>query len=142
MTSQPVTGGCLCGAVRFEIDGPLRDIVVCHCSLCRRAGTNAAAYTSVRRSTLSLVGSASQSVYLDVNGRERSFCAACGSVLFWAEPGEEWISISAGALDGATGLRITRHIYAGSASDWETLPHDVPVHREGSHSPVIGDGGK
>jgi len=128
--------------VRFEVDGPLRDIVVCHCSLCRRAGTNAAAYTSVSRTALTVEDAASLSVYVDVNGRERSFCRACGSLLFWAVPGEEWISISAGALDGDTGLRIARHIYADSATDWESLPHDVPVHGEGSGSPRSGDSGK
>ncbi len=142
MSGKPVAGGCLCGAVRFEVDGPLRDIVVCHCSLCRRAGTNAAAYTSVRRGALGFIDSASLRVYVDVNGRERSFCVSCGSALFWAEPGEEWMSVSAGALDGETGLRITRHIHADSAADWESLPHDLPVHREGSASPVLADGGE
>ena len=44
-----MTGRCLCGGVKFELDPPLREILVCHCSLCRRAGTLAGAYTEVRR---------------------------------------------------------------------------------------------
>jgi hypothetical protein len=134
-----VSGGCLCGAVRFEVEPPLRDVIVCHCSLCRRAGTNAAAYTSVRRAALHLLDTGALSVHVDVNGRERCFCSACGSPLLWGDPAEDWISISAGALDGDNGLRITSHIYADSAADWEALPHDVPVHREGSGSPLVED---
>jgi hypothetical protein len=138
MSGRP-TGRCLCGAVRFELEPPLREVVVCHCSLCRRAGTNAAAYTSVPRAALHLVESATLSVYVDVNGRERSFCGACGSALLWSEPGDDWVSVSAGALDGVTGLRTARHIYADSAADWEALPGDIPVHREGSGSPLVED---
>jgi hypothetical protein len=137
--SGVVTGGCLCGAVRFELEPPLRDVIVCHCSLCRRAGTNAAAYTSVRRRALHVLDPGALSVHVDVNGRERSFCRACGSQLLWANPVEDWVSVSAGALDGETGLRISVHVFADSAADWESLPHDVPVHRESSGSPRLQD---
>jgi hypothetical protein len=136
-----LTGACLCGAVRFEVEPPLREILVCHCSLCRRSGSNAAAYTSVRRSALRLAESDGLATYIDVNDRERSFCCICGSSLFWAVAGSEWVSISAGALDGETGLSIAAHIYADSAADWEVLPHDLPAHREGSSSPLIEPSG-
>jgi hypothetical protein len=139
MSADPVSGGCLCGAVRFEIDGPLRDIVVCHCSLCRRAGTNAAAYTSAPEPAVRLVGSSEPAVYVDSNGRERSFCPTCGSLLFWSE-GDDRLSISAGALDTDAGLHVRRHIHADSAAGWETLPEGVPTHREGSSSPLVSDG--
>ena len=131
------SGGCLCGAVRFELTPPLRDILVCHCSLCRRAGSNAAAYTSVRRSALRLLESDGLATYIDVNDRERSFCCICGSSLFWAEDGADSISVSAGALDGETGLRISAHVWGASAADWELLPADVPAHRESSSSPRL-----
>ena len=141
MSSDAATGRCLCGAVRFEVDRPLRDIVVCHCSLCRRAGTNANAYTWAPVTALHLVDRGSLEVYVDANGRERSFCRTCGASLFWAEAGSEGISISAGALDD-TGLRVARHIHADSTADWETLPGDVPVHHEGSASPIVSDPGE
>jgi hypothetical protein len=137
-----VTGACLCGAVRFEVSGPLRDVVVCHCSLCRRSGTSAAAYTSAPRGAVHLLADEGLATYVDVNGRERGFCRACGSSLFWAEPGAGSISISAGALDGETGLRVERHIHGASAADWERLPADLPVHREGSSSPVVTPSGE
>ena len=137
MSGAPVPGRCLCGGVRFEVDPPLRDIVVCHCSLCRRAGTNAAAYTWAPRTAVTLLGDVAPTLYLDDNGRERSFCSTCGSSLFWSSPGADWVSISAGALDVDAGLRVMRHIYADSAAAWEELPDHLPVHREGSASPLV-----
>jgi hypothetical protein len=136
VSGDVTTGGCLCGAVRFEVEGPLRDIVVCHCSLCRRAGTNAAAYTWALRSALRLFATDALRVYVDANGRERSFCGTCGASLFWAVAGDEGVSISAGALDAGPELRVVRHIHAESAAGWESLPDDVSVHPEGSGSTI------
>jgi hypothetical protein len=136
VTGAVVTGGCLCGAVRFELEPPLRDVVVCHCSLCRRAGTNAGAYTWVPHAQLRVTAGAA-AVYVDANGRERSFCAVCGSSLFWALAGGEGVSVSAGALDGETGLHVISHLHADSAADWERLPRDVPVHAAGSSSALL-----
>jgi hypothetical protein len=117
-----VTGGCLCGAVRFELDGPLRDVVVCHCSLCRRSGTFAGAYTLVPRVAFRLAEETGLRWYVDVNGRSRGFCGTCGASLFWARENDAAISISAGALDGPTGLVTERHIFVADAADWESDP--------------------
>jgi hypothetical protein len=117
-----VTGRCLCGAVRFELVEPIRDVVVCHCSLCRRSGTLAGAYTAVERRRLRLTARETLAWYVDVNGRDRGFCAACGSTLFWSSEGDSTISVSAGALDGPTGLAVERHIFTSDAADWERAP--------------------
>ena len=50
-------GGCRCGAVRYEVDGPLRDVLVCHCDACRAAAGEPWAATAVRRTDLVLVES-------------------------------------------------------------------------------------
>jgi hypothetical protein len=123
--SAPATGGCLCGAVRFEISGDLRGVVVCHCSLCRRAGTYAGAYTWAPHAAVRISGDGSLGTYVDVNGRERRFCRACGSVLFWSVPGEDGVSVSAGALDDDAGLSVVRHVHVEDAAAWE------PSHRQG-----------
>ena len=117
-----MTGGCLCGAVRFEIEAPLRNVVVCHCSLCRRSGTLAGAYTSAPRAALHIAESATLAWYVDPNGRRRGFCDACGSSLFWSDEGRNTVSVSAGALDEPTGLVTEGHIYTGDVADWETAP--------------------
>ena len=124
-----MTGRCLCGAVTFEVDPPLRDVVVCHCSLCRRWGTHAGAYTAAPREAIRVEG-AGLHWYVDERGRRRGFCRECGSSLLW-DRGGSTISISAGALDGATGLGIAARIYVADAADWEVVPHDAPHHPAG-----------
>jgi hypothetical protein len=117
-----VTGRCLCGGVRFELVPPIRDVVVCHCSLCRRSGTLAGAYTAVERDGLRLTSRETLAWYVDVNGRDRGFCTTCGSTLFWSSEGHSTISVSAGALDGPTGLAVERHIFTSDTADWERSP--------------------
>ena len=114
-----MTGRCLCSGVRFALAGPARDVVVCHCSLCRRSGTLAGAYTAVDRDGLRTSSSETLSWYVDVNGRNRGFCARCGSTLFWATEEGATISVSAGALDGPTGLAVERHVFLEDTADWE-----------------------
>ena len=124
-----MTASCLCGAVRLRLDPPLRDVVVCHCSLCRRWGTHAGAYTAAPRGAIH-VEKGDLTWYEDPNGRWRGFCAACGSSLLW-DRGGETISVSAGALDGPTGLTVAARIYVADAADWEVVPHDAPHHDAG-----------
>lgn len=111
----------------FELEPPLREILVCHCSLCRRAGTLAGAYTSVPGERLRLTSEATLAWYRDVNGRERGFCRRCGSTLFWRSSPAS-VSVSAGALDGDD-LAVGGHIFVGSAAAWECVPSDAP-HRD------------
>jgi hypothetical protein len=122
-----MTARCLCGAVRLEIEPPLRDVVICHCSLCRRAGTLAGAYTSAPRSAITAYGDTLE-WYDDDNRRRRGFCRTCGSSLLW-DAGGDTVSISAGALDEPTGLTTALRVFTADAADWEHVPDDVP-HRD------------
>lgn len=117
-----MTGGCLCGGVRFALEPPLRDVLVCHCSLCRRSGTLAGAYTAVAPEALRLTEESTLAWYVDVNGRRRGFCSTCGATLFWSAEGARTISVSAGALDGPTGLVTERHVHVEDRADWEPAP--------------------
>jgi hypothetical protein len=107
--------------VRFEVDGRLRDVSVCHCAECRRWHGHAAAYTAAPREALRLTG---EERLRWVDGPEsnaharRGFCGECGSSLFWEAPDADSISIAAGTLDPPTGLRTTAHIYTADASDY------------------------
>jgi hypothetical protein len=114
-------GGCLCGAVRYEVRGPLRDVVLCHCSRCRRTHGHVAAYSACAREHLSLTEERGLRWYAD-DGRERGFCAECGGSLFWRAPGRETVSIAAGTLDEPTGLRTVGQIFVASAGDYYALP--------------------
>lgn len=122
-----MTGRCLCGAVAFEVRGPVRDVVLCHCEECRRWTGNAGAFAAARAADLVLAGESGlrwfESPASD-RGARRGFCAACGSSLFWQPAAGGTVSIAAGSLDPPTGLRVAGHWYARAAGDWYALPDD------------------
>jgi hypothetical protein len=126
------TGGCLCGAVRYEVDGPLRDVLLCHCEECRRWHGHFSASTAARREDLVLLEQRGlrwiESPRSDARAR-RGFCAECGSSLFWDTRERPTVSIAAGTLDDATGLKTTAHWYVSQAGDYYELPDDgLPRH--------------
>lgn len=124
-----VTGGCLCGAVRFDVDGPLREVLLCHCSECRRWHGHVCAATRVARERLSFVSDRGlrwfDSPASDADAR-RGFCGECGSSLFWDAPGRATVSIAAGAIDEPTGLTTVAQIYVASAGDYYEVDPDLP----------------
>jgi hypothetical protein len=117
--------------VRYEVRGPLRGVLVCHCSECRRWSGQAWAATAARREDFVLEGEEALrwvvSPASDSRAR-RGFCSQCGSCLFWDAPGRETISFAAGSLDDSTGLAIVGHTYVEQAADHEWLPSDLPKH--------------
>jgi hypothetical protein len=126
------TGGCLCGAVRFEIHGELLPVINCHCSKCRRFHGNVAAYTSTKRKNLILTREEGLKWYRSTLDEtpdvHRGFCEECGSSLFWDPRGEENIAIAAGALDPPTHLKTTRHVWLDQKGDYYEITDDLPRH--------------
>jgi hypothetical protein len=127
-------GGCLCGAVRYEVQGELAPISICHCSVCRRLHGEAAAYTRCDAADLVLLQSRGLARY-EHGGATYSFCSECGSQLFWEREGRGTRSITPGTLEEPTGLRVAHHIWAGSAGDWEVISDGLPAYPEGSSQP-------
>lgn len=124
------TGGCQCGAVRFEVTGALRDVVLCHCGMCRRTHGHVGAYTAADRSDLALVEARGLRWYRSSSFARRGFCGECGGSLFWERDGSDVISISAGMLDAPTGLATTLQIHVGSAGDYYRVDPDLPQRRD------------
>jgi hypothetical protein len=133
------TGHCLCGAVRYEVHGPLRGVLLCHCAECRRWSGHVFAATAARRDDLVLLDSAAlrwiESPASESAAR-RGFCAVCGSSLFWDAPERDTISISAGSLDEPTGVELIGHVYVDRAGDYYELPTDgLPRHERLAGAP-------
>lgn len=128
--SQPATGRCLCGGVRYEVRGPLRDVWACHCSQCRQTTGNFLTSTNAARSDLVLLAEATLTWYRSSDIAERGFCARCGSNLFWRRiaPDSDTISILAGTLDPPTGLKLVAHIFVADKSDYYEIADGVPRH--------------
>ena len=128
--SLTAVGGCLCGVVRYEIHGLLRDVVNCHCSKCRRFHGNFGAYTSIRHEDLILIKQTSLKWYHSVTDEtpdvQRGFCSECGSSLFWHPKGRETIAVAAGSLDEPTGLQTIGHIWLSQRGDFYELNDGLP----------------
>ena len=129
---EPLTGGCLCGGVRYEITRPVRRANHCHCWRCRpHSGTFGLTQGRVPRGGFRLLaGEELIRVYRPDGGTSKAFCSVCGSSLFgytWSD-GEE-ISIRFGSLDGDPGIRPQYHSHVDSAAPWDSLPDDgLPRH--------------
>jgi hypothetical protein len=119
------TGRCLCGGVQYTISGPLRGIVACHCSQCRRTSGHFVAMTNCPSAALQLTRSDSLTWYRSSEKAERGFCHVCGGNLFWRQLDSGTVSITAGTLDLPTGLEIGEHIYVADKSDYYTLDDGV-----------------
>jgi hypothetical protein len=117
-------GSCLCGAVRYEVRGALRDVVVCHCSMCRKQTGHYLAASSTRAEHLKIIGEDALRWYRSSAQAERGFCGTCGSALFWRPQGGSGISVTPGTLDGPTGLRIEGHIFCADKGDYYEVPEE------------------
>lgn len=132
--SQSLTGGCLCGSVRYRIDGECRDIVCCHCENCRRSHGHFAAYTAVRQTDLTLLTSDSLQWYHDASpNANRGFCNRCGASLFW-EAGDVAgrLSVAAGSLDDSAHLKVVGHIFMNEAGHYYQIEDGLPQFDAGS----------
>lgn len=119
-------GGCLCGAVRFEVRGALSAPVACHCGQCRRQSGHYWASTDVPREALTLHGEAHLTWYRSSEDVRRGFCACCGSLLFWDPLRRDIVSIAMGAFDAPTGVRLSQHIFVADKGDYYDIADGLP----------------
>lgn len=131
-------GGCLCGAVRYKVTGPLRGVVACHCNQCRRTSGHYVAATATLDHHLVLIEDKGLKWYTAPDKiARRGFCKHCGSSLFWEPASGEHISIMAGTLDAPTGLATVAHIFTDFAGDYYDINDAVPLHQDGNHAVMI-----
>ena len=127
MTSSKHYGRCLCGAVTFKIKGELRQVLVCHCSQCRRSSGHQWAATAAPVEAIEIDCQNTLSWYRSSSKAKRGFCRRCGSSLFWQLDGSTSLSIAAGSLDLPTGLSTQEHIYFENASDYYSVHPDEQI---------------
>lgn len=120
-------GSCLCGAVSYEITGPLRPVVACHCRQCRKTSGHYVAATQGRWDRLLLRREEGLAWYRSSETASRGFCKDCGSSLFWRRHGHDLVSIMAGTLDPPTGLEMACHILADQKGDYYDITDGLPM---------------
>jgi hypothetical protein len=135
VSDLPLTGGCLCGGVRFEVTEPLFRASYCHCTRCqRRSGTAASAQARVAPGALRLLSGEELVRGWDPGdgGFTKHFCSECGSQLWSRSPEDpDVISVRLGAFDRDPGIRPAHRQYVAYAASWEPIPDDgLPRHPE------------
>jgi hypothetical protein len=131
VTELPLTGGCLCGGVRFEVTSPLVRASYCHCTRCqRRTGTAASAQARVAPGSLRIVaGEELVRSYEPADGFSKAFCSVCGSALWSRHPTkDEVMSVRLGVFDADPGIRPSYRQYVAYAAPWEPVPDDGLEH--------------
>ena len=134
----PLTGGCNCGAVHYEVTEPLLRASYCHCTRCqRRTGTAASAQAVPAPDSFRLLsGQEALRAWKPDGGWEKWFCGECGSALFSRDPHDPAaMSIRLGAFDGDPGIRPSLRSFVTYAAAWEAIPDDgLPRHPESRHA--------
>lgn len=122
-------GSCLCGAVRFEVEGDFERFYLCHCQHCRKdTGSAHAANLFSSSATLKwLSGEDQVTVFNLPNTRHRnSFCSTCGSALPDVQMDGALLKVPAGSLDTEVALRPDAHIFAASKANWDEALEKIP----------------
>lgn len=126
-----VHGGCLCGEITYQVSGPLRPVIACHCRQCRKTSGHHVAATSAPVETITITGSPKW--FRSSERAERGFCPVCGSNLFWRTPGH--MSIFAGTLEDGHGAKLAGHIYCANKGEYYDITDDLP--KADGYDPVM-----
>ena len=129
-----LTGGCLCGAIRYTLSSPVTALRACHCRNCQKSSGTGGTVNAVvqdadfritRGETKKYDDSATQS------GRalSRHFCATCGSPIYSRRnPNPGFLVVRAGTLDDSSGARIAAHIWTSTAQSWSHIEPGTECH--------------
>jgi len=129
MTQENYHGGCLCGKVRYEIRGGIRNIVMCHCSICRKAQGSAFATNGIVNADefVFISGEDNLTGYESSPGQTKYFCKTCGSPIISKNvkrPGQ--VRVRLGTIESDISERPEAHIFAGSKANWEEICGELP----------------
>jgi hypothetical protein len=125
--SDWLPGGCLCGAIRFEVELPSKWCAHCHCSMCRRAhGAAYVTWVGFRADQFRVVAG-TLARYQSSPGTTRSFCGRCGSPLtFESQRWANEVHVARAAIPGAIDRVPQAHVFASDKAEWVPLSDDLP----------------
>ena len=130
MSRDQYTGGCQCGAVRYQFSDPQQGVVNCHCSQCRRTHGHFGAYTNATDENFELVEERGLKWFRASEIASRGFCQECGATLFWKGDDSTYIGIAAGTIDDATGLKTTGHIFTADKGHYYEIDDGLPQYEQ------------
>jgi hypothetical protein len=124
--TQTVTGGCLCGKVRYSISQPVEKVIACHCTHCQKAsGSGVSHNTPIPLSALTMTAGTPK-LYEDMadsgNILNRYFCGDCGSPLYSQRTKTpEMVVIKVGTLDDSNAMKLIMNIWTKSSRPWMAI---------------------
>jgi hypothetical protein len=125
-------GSCLCGAIRYEVEGPIGMMSHCYCSMCRKHhGAMFATFVATPVQQFRwLAGEGDVKTYRSSSNGKRSFCGTCGSVAPIVIRAIDLAFIPAGNLEGDLGLKPQSHMFVGSKAAWHAISDDLPQYEK------------
>ena len=120
-----MNGSCLCGAVAFEVEGPLRPVIACHCTQCRKISGHYWAASSAPDAAITMTQDAGLRWFRASDTAQRGFCGDCGSTLFWKPDDAPRTAIAAAALDGEA-PKLAAHVFVADKGDYYDIADGVP----------------
>jgi hypothetical protein len=124
-----ITGGCHCGAIRYQAEGEALTHALCHCVDCRRhAGAPMVGWTMYPETAVKVTKGAPR-VYKSSEHGRRQFCAACGTGLFYVNaqmlPGI--VDIQSATYDDPAAVPAQAHIQVADRIPWMARAHELPM---------------
>ena len=123
------SGSCLCGAVKYQLQGDFHNFFLCHCHYCQK-GTGSAHASNLFSKNAQLAWQQGEDKITFFNLPEtrhgRSFCSGCGSPLPTSIGGGKLIMVPAGSMDIPVEIKPTAHLFIASKADWENNLDQVP----------------
>lgn len=121
--TTPLTGGCMCGAIRYTLDAPVTELRACHCTTCQKgSGTEGSVNAVIPAAAFKLTkGTPKCHPTQADSGRtlNRYFCGDCGSPIYSQRTTAlDMMVVRAGSLDDSSGMKITANIWTRSARPW------------------------
>jgi len=126
-----IKGSCLCGQVQYQIDGPVGEVVHCHCVTCRKAhGSAFSSVAAVQDDDFTLQGETLLKRYQSSPGKWRYFCSNCGSQIYAKREGTAHVILRLGSLDDDPRTVEKNHIWVSQQAPWYDLKADLPCAEE------------
>ena len=137
--SEAITGGCLCGNIRYTVSAPIEKIIACHCTHCQKASGTGASHNAVVPSSAVVFTAGKPRLFADMaqsgNILNRYFCADCGSPIYSQRAkAPEMMVLKVGTLDAPGDMHLVMNIWTNSARPWmhrdpatEQHPENRPV---------------
>lgn len=128
---RTLSGGCLCGAVRYEVADEFTYALICHCSQCRRAtGAASKPFAGIEREKLQISRGTDSLLKFGGDLTHDVRCGLCGSLLFSVVRGGKFAHVTLGSLADEPSLKPSAHIYVGSKAGWDSILDNLPQHME------------